>query len=261
MYTMSHKRTVQSIKALHFDTFEEHVKSRILSSISPTNLAILNADPYEWNDLYIEFVVNLYASLTECRYFQVVYVDCMLLEPIVLFVDAEDKITDNPSITHAVSRLFLRNIFAKINTYTITQCNKNKLEFVPPAVFSKSNINFAFAEDTKLSITLTEKLLKFYIVAEHAAYHYSSFMNRKDCDYMHLHFNEPDKTKRPSRFYDLLSAKPNKKVSNYTENHQVIRREDGEHAEGFVNDYASIFRVNSSKKIDDDTSDSSSEGE
>lgn len=256
---MTSRKEVKSLHAMRFDTFEEYVKNKIITSINANDLKRLNENPYEWDDIYIQMTLNMYADLCETYYFNVVYVDGLLLEPIILYVSADDKISENPAVVHAVSRLFMKNVFSRINTTHVDKCKKNTLEFVPPGVFTRTNLEFALTDEPKLSVTLTNILTRFYLIAEHAAYHFHRFKEFKDCDFTHAHIHDKPTSTRPKQFYQLISTAPNKKLINFTENHKVLRRDDGEHSHGFVNDFNSLFRTKESLSAVEEIEDSSSD--
>lgn len=237
----------KSLKALHFDTFEEQVKIRISSALPIAELRRLDLNPFQWDDAYVKFLLNIYSQLIDNLYFNVCFVDTKLLEPIIIYVNSENNKTFS-NITHAVSRLFIRDILSTINPYYNDLCGQKKIEFVPPSVFTKTSTAFAIEERKKLSITLSAKLMRLYIVAEHAAYHYFEFRDNKNCDYKHLNFHVKPKVKRNIQFYNIISNVPQSKFSGFTEEHKTIRREDGEHAHGFSNDFNDIFVYETKEK-------------
>lgn len=248
----------KSHKALHFDTFEEHVKTKIISALPLGELERLDNNPFEWDDAYLRFVLNIYSILTDNLHFNVCFVDTKLLEPIIIYVNAENS-TKYPNITHAVSKLFIRDIVGAINRFYVDSCTQKKIEFVPPTVFTKMNTSFATDDVKNLSLGLSTILMRLYIVAEHAAYHYFEFLDNNDCDYKHANFNLKSKVKRNIQFYNIISKLPQAKFSGFTDDHYTIRREDGEHGKGFSNDFNLMFKYeNDNEKslveVDSDTS-------
>lgn len=230
----------KSFKALHFDTFEEQVKTRICSALPIGELRRLDTNPFQWDDAYLRFLLNIYSLLIDNLHFNICFVDTKLLEPIIIYVNSENN-RNYPHVTHAVSKLFIRDILNTINPYYNDSCGQKKIEFVPPSVFTKTSTAFNVEENKKLSLTLSAKLMRLYIVAEHAAYHYFQFIDNNNCDYKHINFHAKSKVKRNIQFYNIISKSPQSKFSGFTEEHKIIRREDGENAHGFSNDFNDIF--------------------
>ncbi|QLI62395.1 HgNV_033 [Dikerogammarus haemobaphes nudivirus] len=256
---------IQSLHALKYDTFESYVQNIITSSLPASTFQKLNANPHEWDDAYIKFLLNVYAHLIEVQYFDVSFVDTILIEPIVLYVNASSKISENPMITHTISKLLIKKFIGTINNYSV-ECNKNRIEFTPPQVFTRSTVDYTLQEEPKLSSSLTNILIRLYLIAEHAAYHYFRFIESKNCDYKHEFITEKFTTKRPTQFYQLITPTPNKKYSRFTTPHQIIRRDDSEHSDGYINDFENLFKThpqssNTTESSSTTTDDSSSSEE
>lgn len=246
--------------------YEDIVSDIVTSCLSLTQYQQLESDPFSWHDTLTQFVLQAYARCCDLVKFKVSLVDSMLFEPIVLYVKPEHikEQFNHTEIIHVFSTQNLREIFTSINEYEIDpqECS-SRSTFHPPAVFTKPLQQRNFKEK-KLSTTLSNKLLRLYVVCDHAAYHYFELVKNKNCDYIHRNINRKkiQNAKNVRFFHNLLSATPNASLTNFTQEHEIQKREDSEAPGSFVNDFDKMFVLEAkddediSKKLSEETDDS-----
>uniref|UniRef100_A0AAU8GBJ2 Uncharacterized protein n=1 Tax=Faxonius propinquus nudivirus TaxID=3139431 RepID=A0AAU8GBJ2_9VIRU len=240
-----------------FDTYEEKVINTITSMLTTAEFRILESNVNKWNDLYLKFLLQTYTYLCNLITINISVVITRLQEPITIYVDPDILISKvQPlDIIHTISLNMVKNLFSKVTNINIIDNKKNLVEFRLPHVFTKVT-DIVVLEDNKLSVFLTEKLLRLYIIAEHASYHYKSFIKFKKCDYNHKLMERNIFSDNPF-FHNIITNQPNEKLSKYTEEHISLYREDREIAGTFNNDPRQMFlhnnNDNSNNNIDDDT--------
>lgn len=223
---------------MNHDTYESKVVNIVSSSISYSTIRRLEANPNEWDDAYFNYFLTVYAQLCDLFQFSYSIIETPMLEAITLHLPSDSKTTLQSDLIHVISTYTVREFFSQINTIKINNCDASKMKFVPPPIFTKISSNDISADRSKISLELTEKLLRLFILADHASYHYKSFMDTKDCDYQHKRINLSNKL---THFHNLITSKPNKSISQFTEDHDVLEKEDKHIDSEYAFDFSKIF--------------------
>lgn len=224
---------------MNHDTYESKVVNIISSSLPYSTCRRLDANPNEWDDEYFNYFLSVYAQLCDLSQFSYSVIETPMLEAITLHLPSDSKTTLQSDLIHVISLYRLREFFAQINTIKINNCDESKMKFVPPSIFTKISSLDMSLDKTKISMDLTDKLIRLYILADHACYHYKSFMELKDCDYQHKKIN--NNSTKFTHFHDLITTKPNKSIAQYTADHDVLEKEDKHVDSEYAFDFSKIF--------------------
>lgn len=187
------------------------VKEIIVSSVNKQKLSFVKAEPFAWyNEFYINTFLNMYCALINTPVVNVIKVyDTIYGEPIMLV-----KSKHNKSLTHIVDVPLLQRYFSEsvsgkdnpikrefaVRTYDIGNFNKSeitkyrkKVKYSDLKVFTvdeKKEEEDGACNDENLETgswcnIVNRNLLKLYVAADHAAYHYLALQYRNDSDYGH----------------------------------------------------------------------------
>ena len=229
-----------------FDTLLEHLTCICNEALPITKYKELDNNPNQWKDYYISILLHMYITLIGEDTINCKFLEQSLPEPIILYKrkknqsinlankhaaasydimvgdedygDDDDNDEFDPTIIeHVLSINYIKNLFAvKFPFEYEVYAAKRKLEEVKlPSIFKIDNILPDYNEHS-ISIALTNKLLMLYVIANHAAYHYTQLKESKSADYAH---NQIEKTSQTSTgvFYlhNLFTRKPDDKISQY----------------------------------------------
>ncbi|UOT91794.1 PmV-like protein [Aratus pisonii nudivirus] len=229
-----------------FDTFTGLVADRINKSLSQDEFTYLNSND-EWNDTYFKFFLNLYSQMCNLTGFNYVKHDSKTFEPVTIHVDTKISKYEKPVVLHSISIPFLKWIYdCKCYKSASDNC---KDVFSLPSIFPiiNSNIDSIINQDfLALDGILSKRLIRYYVFADHAAYHYHNFITYGDADYTHLNIiNRPNNIKlKDIKFcHDIITSKPNSSIDRYLRPIDATKVEDVENDDGYVDiSYGELFK-------------------
>lgn len=171
------------------DTLSNRIIKCISSSLRKGDFEELQNDGCnKWNDLYVEMFLQIYSKLIDESTFTYICSDVFLNEPLVLFKYNKNTV----NYIHVVSVPFIKHFFLTKNKKKRIIPEESKLEeFKPPKFFlcdaetfedDDCDLLFGSSNRIVLSNELIKKLIKMYVLADHAAWHYLS--DNKN-DYLH----------------------------------------------------------------------------
>lgn len=229
-----------------FDTFEQVVLSRINGALNQEQFVQLNSN--EWDELYITLFLNLYAQMCRLNNFTIIKHDRRVIEPVTIHVDPNQRVDEIPKVTHRVSIPFLKWIFSYNPSKRVN--SKFKCQFKMPSIFplvqNYDETNSGFLPKI-LHSEVAQRIIQYYVFADHAAYHYHQFIDLKNADYEHKYIiNRPSNLKpREVKFcHDIISYKPNKFLNRYLQSHDILKIEEKEAEDSYVNiSYGQLFQI------------------
>ncbi len=234
-----------------FDTFETRLLTHINQSLSSKEFEELNNNK-EWNEqLYLKLFLSIYVQCCELPGLTYVSVDTLLFEPVLLHTDQTMTKKNEPYILHSVSIPYLKSIFNMRNRFEISGSNVKRQLKLPSIFPIIGNIGMKSSDTKYLSPLLSERILNFYVHADHSAYHYKKFKQSGDADYEHNDIkNRSMKTRsRDIQFcHDIISTVPNKHLTSYLQSHDILSVEDTEVDDSYSrNGFSNMFEHGSSE--------------
>ena len=237
-----------------FDTFESEITTRINKALSQSEFRQLESN--EWSELYIKFFLNIYLQICDIPGIRYVSHPNKTFEPITLHVDPQQQKQDTPQVIHSISTLFLKSVF-EFKSYRMIEASQ-KCTLKMPNIFPLVNSTSQFAHQSKvLNSFVSNKLLHYYVVADHAAYHYLQFMAHGDADYQHNKIKNRPSNVKPGNVkhcHDIVTLAPNKYISKFLQSHSTLDVEDLEVSKSHINlRYGELFQSKSEDDEDSDT--------
>ncbi|UBZ25524.1 PmV-like protein [Crangon crangon nudivirus] len=224
------------------DTYDLLVNENIMMSLSPAYISRMEKDPNDWCDAYMKFLIQIYTLRCNESSIRVGITEGPLFEPIMTYMDGECSVSSSNknNISHIISEHDVLNYFYRLPITKSKPSSTAPLEFVPPKAFTKCIAIDTYTTQYNLSLALSENLLRLYVLADHAAYHYHRFVQHQDCDWTHKHIHTVMDRKNLF-FHNLITNKRNERYGSYTECPKVLAREDGHHIKGYNSNYEEIF--------------------
>lgn len=199
------------------DSLYDLVQEVISSSLTLNEFKrMLQQKHYHWSNFLMKSLVSMYCNLTQqTTLHRKIIPDTELPEPIMIY---QDKRRNNELITvfciPMVTSLLVEDLGVQV-----TGVNKRISGYVLPKTFDILQDNMT-ESSFSLNSVLSNHFIKLFVMANHAAYHYYSFLRRGDFDYSHEHVKDVS-GKLKSDFFninDLISSKPNGTVERLIRN-------------------------------------------
>lgn len=183
----------------------EFITKNISRSIKRSELQELEHNPGDWSHKYLEVLVRIYMSLIHESRIRVLFIRKHLIEPIVLYetkvnlascgakqrrrnrASYTDPVPDDAAtdrLLHVFSTDYIVNYFLKESPF---KCEPEKRELAKihlPKMFVLKDSQVE-EQNYRLSDTLSQKLVKLYVLADHAASHFNEYRLTKNIEYNH----------------------------------------------------------------------------
>lgn len=227
-----------------YDTFEHIVNERIGKTLNHHEFKTLENN--EWSEIYIKYFLSMYAQICDLPGFRYHKHDLKTIEPVTLHVDHTQNKAEDPVMLHSISIPFLKWLF---NSRCYKSANNSfRCGLKMPSVFPLIN-NFKEIQNTSnvklLNSFVSNKLLLYYVYADHAAYHYLQFKATGNADYDHKNIiNRPSNIKpnNVKHCHDIITYNPSKTLSKYLQAHDVLKIDSQEHSKSYMDkSYSDLF--------------------
>ncbi|UVX94899.1 hypothetical protein CsNV_039 [Callinectes sapidus nudivirus] len=211
-----------------YDTFESMVTERIYNSLSNEEFRELNENTTQWNELYLKFFLSIYLQICELPGITFIQHTKIAVEPVTLHIDVRSNINNSqpPPIVHCISIPFMIKAFNAKSYKTIS--NSSNCSFKLPSIFPimYDSVNEHVTDGETIKSNVSSRLMLYYVIADHAAYHYKQFIKTGDADYKHNNIINRSSNIKPGdvvHCHDIITLKPNKNLKYYVQNHDILK--------------------------------------
>lgn len=212
-----------------FETYEQEMMDRINKALNQESYLVLEDN--NWNELYIRFFLSIYLQICDVPSIQFADYSHRAMEPVLLQVNPSNGGSDTSNVLHIVSTSFLRWLFVAPTNKHVEIVDKCSLKI--PSVFPliEQSSTYGINQPKQLNAFVSNKLVMYYVYADHAAYHYRQFAQTGNADYEHKYIRTRSNnitTQNVRHVHDLITSQPNNEISNYLKPHQALQYESNQ---------------------------------
>lgn len=181
---------------------------------------------FEWNTARdLNILLDMYTQLINESSIKVCVVEVQICEAIIVAAE------EDTSTVHIVNLDFIKQLFnvycsqQNLNVQEMPNDQTNTVYELPQIItVAKPTVIRDHLDIEKITPPhpIMAKLVFLYVLADHAAYHYSQFIKYKDFDFKHL------RIQRNAGFceflHDLITTEPNEHIQDYITTKQEMQK-------------------------------------